>query len=105
MNLHTNLDLTLLILYTALLAAVPLNLFTSHYVSINSNAAIAVIKVVSIFTSHYVSINSKLVRAKREAQEHLHPTMYLLIRSLPLRMQFFVRYLHPTMYLLISTCQ
>ena len=48
----------LLILATGNPLAAIAGIFTSHYVSINSNAAIAVIKVVSIFTSHYVSINS-----------------------------------------------
>ena len=79
-----------------------------------------------IFTSHYVSINSFHNYLFRSRQNHLHPTMYLLIlllcrlscdmeikftshyvsinSLLPLLSWLLFLHLHPTMYLLIRCC-
>ena len=54
--------------------------FTSHYVSINSRLVTESGKVLLKFTSHYVSINSGAATGTAQYIANLHPTMYLLIR-------------------------
>ena len=41
------------------------DLFTSHYVSINSRAQAVTFSVTATFTSHYVSINSSFIKLNR----------------------------------------
>ena len=56
----------------------------------------------SVFTSHYVSINSETsLKHKYCIETYLHPTMYLLIPDHKPGLFFLLSYLHPTMYLLI----
>ena len=58
-------------------------------------------KILCLFTSHYVSINSNTVIVSFIKSANLHPTMYLLI-LLPYSTQVCSTLnLHPTMYLLI----
>ena len=59
----------------------PQKIFTSHYVSINSDVLRASVLLVPQFTSHYVSINSKVHFCQYLSIFYLHPTMYLLIRA------------------------
>ena len=56
-----------------------LDIFTSHYVSINSVNNDTGRILVDKFTSHYVSINSASLFFSSCASSYLHPTMYLLI--------------------------
>ena len=55
----------------------------------------------NLFTSHYVSINSKIPQKTPFAFINLHPTMYLLIQHLGEYDKETNIHLHPTMYLLI----
>ena len=59
------------------------------------------ISLSSLFTSHYVSINSNQFLSSLTFGSHLHPTMYLLIREAHIYNRQGLDYLHPTMYLLI----
>ena len=54
-----------------------------------------------LFTSHYVSINSQVLCKTHFRNKNLHPTMYLLIRSKQQCFILLTYHLHPTMYLLI----
>ena len=69
----------LLILWLSAVFSCCFQVFTSHYVSINSGLICSLISNVIVFTSHYVSINSRLPVLRRSCFLHLHPTMYLLI--------------------------
>ncbi len=66
-----------------------LDAFTSHYVSINSADADRFIDLLDAFTSHYVSINSCSSCMYLQHNNYLHPTMYLLIPTVPLMLIFF----------------
>ena len=56
------------------------NVFTFHYVSINSIADIDLEARTMLFTFHYVSINSRWNSVLLWMFFHLHSTMYLLIQ-------------------------
>ena len=57
--------------------------------------------LVCVFTSHYVSINSQTCIIPVNPIAYLHPTMYLLIHEQWRYNVHWQLHLHPTMYLLI----
>ena len=77
------------------------DIFTFHYVSINSRTRQVNDVLWHRFTFHYVSINSSLVTLKVYTFPHLHSTMYLLILVSFLVQSLKKHHLHSTMYLLI----
>ena len=75
--------------------------FTSHYVSINSNAAIIIAHCYChLHPTMYLLILNNIL-CTRILHHHLHPTMYLLIQQRYYSFSYSVNDLHPTMYLLI----
>ena len=76
LNLHPTMYL---LIPSPLFVYIPLIIFTSHYVSINSNRLHRISIFAPEFTSHYVSINSSGTLEQDNILNHLHPTMYLLI--------------------------
>ncbi len=79
-NLHPT--MYLLIRRLRISTVISSNVFTSHYVSINSTGEINNPIYQPVFTSHYVSINSFYLLQYRCKHLYLHPTMYLLIPQL-----------------------
>ena len=63
--------------------------------------ATSILHSINVFTSHYVSINSNSSVVCCAIFPHLHPTMYLLILKGVSCSPLSYLYLHPTMYLLI----
>ena len=55
------------------------DIFTFHYVSINTIQAVFSVVAAVFFTFHYVSINTQPTRQSRRASYTLHSTMFLLI--------------------------
>ena len=51
------------------------NVFTSHYVTINSEKPFGKLAQPMIFTSHYVTINSDILLFLVLCLNYLHPTM------------------------------
>ena len=78
-----------------------MNLHPTMYLLIHTRIRLK--QAIEIFTSHYVSINSKHPLESEQSQLYLHPTMYLLIPLLLYSCYPNFRNLHPTMYLLIHS--
>ena len=85
-----------------LLLSIHFYIFTSHYVSINSAPFQMPCSGISRFTSHYVSINSGIIEALYSKDEQF-TSHYVSINSEQTRAKDQERklHLHPTMYLLI----